>query len=149
MNTPQTISNSELINAVREKKYQENTWSRRENLFSRRSKWRNPFLAEHEVSFTIAMLVLLRRSLFGTFLKSFNEQQEQDKRWNNEKLGILNWDLKSLTPAESKRIKDKNFGIENAYGLLTEAIEKCDVIDWDFLYERLQSLRISNLYVSF
>lgn len=138
---------NDLIEAKRRKKYETNRWSYKEHILRLMSEKRDPFLTEHAVTFKIALLVLLRRTMFGTFLKCFNRQQTQDHFLNRLKMDVLNFDLKRFSAGESRKFFERNLPIEGGYLKLVEAVSKCDVIDLDFLYENLETLRLSNVYV--
>lgn len=98
-----------------------------------------------EVSFKEAVTKVFLKSVFGTYLRFFNSQQIQDKFLNENKYGITIWDVTKLSDRDKKKYKMLNeFVNDDMDGLLREAVRKENCIDWDYLYEKLLILRISD-----
>ncbi|GJQ67220.1 hypothetical protein Trydic_g8126 [Trypoxylus dichotomus] len=142
------IDTEDLVKAIRQRKYESNSWSLREQAYRHRSRRRDPVLEDREVSFTTGLLVLLRRSMFGGFLKRLNQQQLQNKSLNETKLAILNWDMKSFSYIDQQQFMQENSFTEHLYQLLLQAVRDRDVIDYDFLYKRMKTLRATSLYIN-
>lgn len=121
-------------------------WTSAETVSKDRPKYRNKFLAENTVPFSLALLVKLKRSCFGTFLASFNQQQ--NAFLNENKLGIYQWIMKEATPAQEEILKKDNNLTDDLEGLLVQGVETRDVLDLNYLFESLVSLRLSNYHVS-
>lgn len=119
-------------------------WSEDELIF------RNRYgrLKDCNIEFSLAADVKFRRSVFGVYMKCFNEQQNQDKFLNENKLGITKWDLQTCETSEKISYEAKNDVTDQMLAILEEAVKRCDVINWSFFFKRLKTLRISNCGVS-
>lgn len=83
----------------------------------------------------------------GCILKSFNANQEQSKFFNENKLGILQWDMKYYDKSEQTVYNLNNDIHDNIYEMLKKAVATVDEIDWEYFYKQMASLRLSNYYV--
>lgn len=119
-------------------------WSEDEIIFKNRY---GP-LKDHDVEFSVAADVKFRRSVFGTYMESFNAQQNQDKFLNENKLGMTKWDLETYEISDRISYAVRNDVTDQMLAILEEAVKEKDVIDWEFLYDRMRTLRISNCCVS-
>lgn len=133
---------------VREEIKKSLTWNDEQNMFLNRPKFRNPILVSNRVTFHMAVLVKFRRSFFGTFLEYYNHQQRQNKFWNDTKWELLKYNYQELEADEMKAIIEENNASDDVYTLLYEAVKQKDIIDFDFLYEKITCLRIVNYSVN-
>ncbi|XP_022911687.2 uncharacterized protein [Onthophagus taurus] len=133
---------SELITICRQDKYDSNAWSWEETIFKNRPKSRSAFLAEHVVSFNKVINEVVRKSFFGTFLRYFNPTHEQNTEINGDKLVLFNLILNSLEVPKRKLAESYNRFTEGFDEMFMNAINHVNVIDFDYLYEQIKTLRI-------
>lgn len=120
-------------------------WNSQKRLHGRRSQSKPLSDNSVEVRFKDAVSKVFLKSVFGTYLHSFNSQQTQDKFLNENKYGITIWDVTRLSDRDKKKYKMFNkFVTDDMDGLLKEAVRKENCIDWGYLYEKLLALRMDN-----
>lgn len=137
------------INAVRKEIHEPPDWSSQEQLGYACKQIKSPS-NEVEVNFQQAVRKVFLKSVFGTYLRFFNSQQTHSKFVNDNKYGITKWDVKRLTDSEMKEfVKANDFITDDICGLLTDAVKNEECIDWEYLYGKLETLRIIDTNVSF
>lgn len=124
-------------------------WTSHEKLFQDRRKIKNLTLQELPISFTAALLEKLRRSVFGTYLKCFNQNQQQSDFINENKLCLTNSILKNFQNNEIEMFEYNNNFINEALGYLKNALVKEKEIDLCNLYQNCTYFRLNdcNVYV--
>lgn len=138
---------SKQIEEIRRKIYEHLKWSSEERVFRKRYDYRNPLLINKDVPFSTATKVKFRRSVFGTYLKFFNQPQHQNKFLNENKLGITEWRIKQLGAGAKLVDERNNDATEDLFGLLKKAVVSAEEIEWDYLFAKLKLLRIIDYYV--
>lgn len=140
-----TAENVAQIRKLRRERLQ---WSTLEDSFRNRQIFRKKDFADSSLNLSACADEVFRQSVFGVYLKSFNEKEQHDSFLNENKLGITQWDVFRYSESESKKFTEKNMATEDLYGLLLNAVKNLEVIDWGYLYDTLVTLRLSNCNVS-
>lgn len=133
----------EQVQQIRTLRREKLKWSAEENCFRNRGK----DCRASDSSFSGCADVLFRKSVFGVYLKSFNEKELHSRFLNENKLGITQWDLKSYTEAELIEFTQQNLLTNDLFVLLLKAVKTVEVIDWSYLHNCLLNLRLSNCNV--
>lgn len=140
---------SEKVQEIRELRRKKLEWSLEEKSFRSRQAFREKDWGERKFSFSACADAVFRESVFGVYLKSMNEKETHDRFLNENKLEITQWDLTRYSDEELKEFAEKNLLTDDMYDLLLNAVKTLEVIDWDYLYKSLISLRLSNCNVMF
>lgn len=138
----------EKAQQIRELRREKLKWSLEEDSFRNRQLFRKKDCDEYELPFSSCADTVFRESVFGVYLKSFNEREKHDMFLNENKFGITQWDVARYTQSESEEFTKKNLLTDDLYDLLLRAVKKLEVIDWSYLHESLISLRLSNCNVN-
>ncbi|KAF5300344.1 hypothetical protein FQA39_LY11201 [Lamprigera yunnana] len=96
------------------KKYEKVTWNDNEIILRAKKK----IIENYEVPISAALEVKFKRSVFGTFLDSFNSQQTQTRLLNLNKLSIVNWEIGNLI------LKKENTSKRGMVTILDEQLKK-------------------------
>ncbi|XP_031342279.1 uncharacterized protein LOC116170191 [Photinus pyralis] len=124
--------------------YRTMKWSGDERTFRNRMKSK-PL---DERSFTMAMKLKFRGSVFGSYLESFNFQQQQSRELNVNKLGITLWDVRNFDVFEQQIYRSKNNLTDDLLPLLLKAVKEKECIDWDYLYDNIATLRMADFQIT-
>lgn len=138
----------DLMDEIRMKRIENLNLTHKEKLFKNKYKFRSKSLHGIDVPLSAALEIRFRRSVFGTFMESFNYQQEQDNYLNNNKGDILQWNMKSFSETEKANFEELSNISDNFFSLFWKAIEKCDCINWNYFYDNLNTLRLPNHHVN-
>lgn len=134
------------IQLIRAQKYASIVWSPKEQLFRTHFESNNR-ISNQLISFSAALEIKLKMSVFGTYLEAFNRRQIQDKDFNDNKLGVTNWNIKEYNQLDLEKFHDNNDLFDECFSMLKLAVKEVEVIDWEFLYQRVINLRLNSCHV--
>lgn len=137
----------ETVNQIRALRRTKLNWSLEENSFRNKRKFAEKDFDVSDSSFSDCADAVFRKSVFGVYLKSFNEKESHSAFLNDNKLGITKWDLMTYSEDELKEFREDNFLTDDLYDLLLKAVKTLEVIDWPYLHESLFGLRLNNCTV--
>jgi hypothetical protein len=140
---------NEETRVIPQEKYDLLVWTPHEKLFRNRVTFRNKVLAEIAVPFTIALQVKLRRSVFGTYLDDFNENQWQNEFLNANKLTITDTIIQDFNRRQLNVFDYNNNLFDEVMKFLNNTVTETEKIDCSFLYQRATHLRLDDYHVSF
>lgn len=140
---------NEEIKPIPQEKYDLVVWTPHEKLFRDRITLRNKVLAEIAVPFTIALQVKLRRSVFGTYLDDFNENQCQNEFLNTNKLSIMDGIIRDFKPQQEETFDYNNNFFDDTVRYLNNAVTETKQIDCSYLYQNAQYLRLDDYHVNY
>ncbi|KAK5646531.1 hypothetical protein RI129_004995 [Pyrocoelia pectoralis] len=141
----ENIVDDNFIEQFRLQQHKTLKWSTNESAFQRT---RSKSLETYQIPFSIGMKLKFRQSVFGTYLKEFNYQQEQSHGLNMNKLGITRLDLKNFNEAEEKIYRSKNDLTDNLFPLLVKGVMQNECVDWDYLYTNMTTLRMNEAQIT-
>nr|XP_015835229.1 PREDICTED: uncharacterized protein LOC103312973 [Tribolium castaneum] len=139
---------NEEIRAIPQEKYNLVVWTPHEKLFRNRVTLRNTVLSEIAVPFTIALQVKLRRSVFGTYLDDFNENQCQNEFLNTNKLSIMESVMRDFNSRQENLFDYNNNLFDHVIRYLNNTVTETKQIDCDFLYEHATHLRMDDYHIN-
>lgn len=136
---------SNIIELARKQKYNELKWSKTESLFKiTKHLHRSPHSLTEIVPISLVLDIRIKLSCFGRFMKKCNETQVHNFFWNENNLGIETYNYLNLDENEHERWSVNNDFTDNILALLKKAVLTKKVLDYNFFYENLRTLRLTN-----
>lgn len=142
------MNDAKIVQEIRNLRRHKLRWSLEENSFRNREGFRHKDYEEFDSNFSACADAGFRESVFGVYLKSFNEREDHNRFLNENKLGITQWDVARFSEFEFKEFSEKNLLTDGLFDLLLKAAKNLEVIDWCYLHNTLVSLRLSNCNVN-
>ncbi|CAG9862846.1 unnamed protein product [Phyllotreta striolata] len=129
------------------RQYDKVTWNDAEApLVMFRKRFRDCFF-NYSLPFSLALILVLRRSVFGTFLDALNPLHNEASAVDN-KFAIIDYEIKHFDKNEWQRWKQKNRLFDNMYGCLKHMVTEGVEVTLKNLEKILQTLRICNTYMN-
>ncbi|XP_074040223.1 uncharacterized protein isoform X2 [Leptinotarsa decemlineata] len=138
----------DFVKLFRQNKFNKMQWSKEETPIKDSRKYREEMYSKYILRFSNALLLALRKSVFGCYLNSLNPQQNQDTDLNENKLAITEYIIRNLKEKEVKRFQEKNYLFEDTMKVLRKIIKYNGSVDLEYLMRNMRTLRITDFYVT-
>lgn len=125
-----------------------NLWTEFERTKLQTRSKRQRMYNKYTRTFNESLILKLKDSVFGSFLDIFNLQQNSDKDFNNLKLDITEFNMRSFTEKDIDRFHRNNEFIDDSYEYLKHIIKEERPVSLDDLVKSMKCLKLNSFYVS-